>query len=53
MIRRHRFHEIARESPMKALSYLQTELAATVDHGDAEETSEVGYFIVPVIYLIT
>ena len=41
LIRRHKFHELAKESPMRALTFLQTDLAATVDHNDIEETTEV------------
>merc|ERR1711894_219704 len=40
LIRRHKFHELAKESPMRALTFLQTDLAATVDHNDIEETTE-------------
>ncbi|ELU02476.1 hypothetical protein CAPTEDRAFT_169790 [Capitella teleta] len=40
MIRKHRFLEITRSEPLRALSYLQNELAQTVDHDDQEETNE-------------
>ncbi|KAK2151233.1 hypothetical protein LSH36_371g00004 [Paralvinella palmiformis] len=40
LIRRHRFQEIAQTDTIAALRYLQSDLAAIVDHTDTEETSE-------------
>ncbi|XP_023228527.1 muskelin-like [Centruroides sculpturatus] len=40
LIRQHHFQEITQNDPVAALTYLQTELAATVDHNDIEETRE-------------
>ncbi|XP_067122078.1 muskelin [Centruroides vittatus] len=40
LIRQHHFQEITQNDPVAALTYLQTELAATVDHNDIEESRE-------------
>ncbi|EKM48670.1 uncharacterized protein PHACADRAFT_108484, partial [Phanerochaete carnosa HHB-10118-sp] len=41
LIRQQQFRELCEDStPIKALSYLQTEVSAVVDHNDAEETKE-------------
>ncbi|XP_061418708.1 muskelin isoform X2 [Lethenteron reissneri] len=40
LIRKHRFQEKAVTEPVAALTYLQTELADTVDHSDPTETKE-------------
>ncbi|XP_013418827.1 muskelin-like [Lingula anatina] len=40
LIRKHRFQEIASSDPISALNFLQTKLAETVDHSDAEETRD-------------
>ncbi|XP_037092841.1 muskelin-like isoform X2 [Pollicipes pollicipes] len=37
LLRRQRFEELVTEDVMAALQYLQTELASTVDHADAEQ----------------
>jgi len=40
LIRKHRFQEIAKQDPLMALQYLQTQLAQMVDHADQEESRE-------------
>ncbi|XP_070558105.1 muskelin-like [Ptychodera flava] len=40
LIRKDKFQEISTNNPIEALTYLQKDLAATVDHGDPNETKE-------------
>ncbi|CAI9718917.1 muskelin-like isoform X1 [Octopus vulgaris] len=40
LIRKYKFQEIAYDDPVKAVTYLQTELADMVDHTDPEETKQ-------------
>ncbi|GFO15470.1 muskelin [Plakobranchus ocellatus] len=40
LIRKHQFLEISSQTPMKAMTYLQHEVANMVDHNDPEETKE-------------
>uniref|UniRef100_T1J0F1 Muskelin N-terminal domain-containing protein n=1 Tax=Strigamia maritima TaxID=126957 RepID=T1J0F1_STRMM len=40
LIRKHQFQEIVSSDSIRALQYLQTELAATIDHSDPEEAKE-------------
>ncbi|CAE1255868.1 MKLN1 [Acanthosepion pharaonis] len=40
LIRKYKFQEIAHDDPVKAVTYLQTELADMVDHADPQETKE-------------
>jgi muskelin len=42
LLRKHRFEELARSDPAKALHYLQTEVHAAVDHTSEEKQREVG-----------